>query len=261
MQIFHVLAIAAPFAFAAPLEALDWCNGQRYDATQYACYDNKLLCPFFNGAPLSACGDGCYYPYVYNCTQDNQLNVLPEADGLFSLIAVNPAKLVSSKIEACGRAFYLKSDGPCTYCPSQVPQQGGKCPDGKETIIGGLGLVSVHCVLSSRTDRNLCQNTAVPGGQLIYVDPETGALGFTQAHSASKPQGALQDIREFKNGAFILASSWGWLACPSKQQGSAPALLQVVAKLPGLSYASECFDISVLTVEKTGGGFAAWQYT
>jgi hypothetical protein len=106
---------------------------------------------------------------------------------------------------------------------------------------------------------NTKQNTLVPGGQRYYVHPSTGALGFTQAHSGSEPIGAIHDIYAFEKGAFQVQGSEGWMACPTKI-GTAPSL-QILAKLPGLSFAAECFQISLLTVDWNGQGPSAWQYT
>jgi hypothetical protein len=105
----------------------------------------------------------------------------------------------------------------------------------------------------------------VPGGQTLYVEP-SGALGFTQAHSAEIPPGAVVGgFSAFQNGAFLFsgasANGGGWLACPAtaEQQG-AGQMYQIFAQLPQVTFPSGCLEIEILTVDYQGQGPAAWQY-
>ena len=57
-----------------------------------------------------------------------------EAEGSITVEAVNPtAPFNGMTFEACGREFLLGPNGPCTYCPTFVPE--GECPAGDKTIL------------------------------------------------------------------------------------------------------------------------------
>lgn len=116
------------------------------------------------------------------------------------------------------------------------------------------------------------KDTEVPGGQEIYVAPN-GALGFTQAHSASYPPGsALQTFNATIgtiNGVlgqftFEGLGATGFLACPVNANGTGP--YQVFADVKGLSdkdvpggCKDECLGFDALTAPYNGTA-AAWQY-
>ena len=101
----------------------------------------------------------------------------------------------------------------------------------------------------------------VPGGQLVYVETN-GALGFTQAHSAFIPPGAVISSFTVTPGAsfgtlgFSGLGANGFLACPSAN-GSAP--YQILANVAGGNFVN-CLGFDALTTS-FAGGFGAWQYT
>lgn len=101
----------------------------------------------------------------------------------------------------------------------------------------------------------------VPGGQLVYVETD-GALGFTQAHSANIPAGAVVSTftvtpgTSFGTLGFSGLGANGFVACPSAN-GSVP--YQIFANVAGGDF-TNCLGFDALTTEFTGG-LGAWQYT
>ncbi|KAJ7192634.1 carbohydrate binding-domain-containing protein [Mycena pura] len=68
------------------------CDDQQFDPSQYVCYDGEFLCPFVcrdglrscltgvsNRNPTLRCGDACYDPAKFSCTNDT-LASLPAPD-------------------------------------------------------------------------------------------------------------------------------------------------------------------------------------
>jgi hypothetical protein len=105
----------------------------------------------------------------------------------------------------------------------------------------------------------------VPGGQRYYIDPITSALSFTQAHSSSAPPNAIFGVEAYEGGEFVLGGTDGWMACPANPGARAPMPLgyQIFAQLYTVnsSFAPDCFKVSLLPVDYTGQGPAAWEYT
>ncbi|KAF2812171.1 uncharacterized protein BDZ99DRAFT_412734, partial [Mytilinidion resinicola] len=173
------------------------CGTTDYDPSKYVCWYSSFLCPYTNGSPLSYCNGACYSPFMYHCTNGtlylNTITTLP-----VSLTISNPTipELNGYPVRACSQKFNTGYYGQtCTYCPKDVVP---KCPNSTTTVVypeGGLDVV-------------------VPGGQRWYVDP-SGALGFTQAHSAYIPPGSQVDgFQAYESGALVnLKSPWGWVAC------------------------------------------------
>ena len=101
----------------------------------------------------------------------------------------------------------------------------------------------------------------VPGGQLVYVETN-GALGFTQAHSAFIPAGAVVSTftlvpgTSFGDLGFSGLGANGFVACPSAN-GSVP--YQIFANVAAGNF-TNCLGFDALTTEFTGG-FGAWEYT
>lgn len=63
----------------------------------------------------------------------------------YTLKPIGGERVKGSTIEACGQAFYVTTLKPCSYCPVQVPQQGGKCPSGNQTVfVGNSGMVCLR---------------------------------------------------------------------------------------------------------------------
>ncbi|KAL8705726.1 MAG: hypothetical protein Q9201_001160 [Fulgogasparrea decipioides] len=174
----------------------------------------------------------------------------------FGVIAARSASPIHlQSINAAGGAFWIQKD-TATYCPLTNQTQ---CPPGKDSVfsVGGGGA---------------SLDTEVPGGQLVYVSP-TGALGFTQAHSAYIPPGsALQTFNATvtsDNGpighfTFEGLGATGFIACPaSKGQGP----WKVFADIEGLKdedvpskCKNDCLGFSALTAPYSNEA-AAWQYT
>lgn len=179
------------------------------------------------------------------------------------LIAWNPAlgALNGKTIQACGRSFYLRDGPPCTYCPQQVVELAGRCPAGNTTsLYTPNGMVSIvyprhqnHVLVEVLTLNP--QNTVVPGGQAYYVEAN-GALGFTQAHSGSRPANVTDSSFEaFENGIFIVTGLINWLACPSASAGNQ---YQIFAPLPGVTFSDACLPIVVTNTAYSGE--PVWQY-
>lgn len=97
----------------------------------------------------------------------------------------------------------------------------------------------------------------MPGGQVYYVQTN-GALGFSQAHSASIPPGAIEDIFKVDpgNGDFSYANAVGWLACPGTTAGQ----FQIFANIPAKDSSAGCIPLHLKTKPTPSGSFGAWQY-
>ncbi|KAF2094107.1 hypothetical protein NA57DRAFT_80526 [Rhizodiscina lignyota] len=199
------------------------------------------LCPIIDGTATQPCGTpyGCYNPGQLSC-DNGTLTSKPVESTPYTLV-VRGGQFDGRVINACSQAFYIR-DLPCTYCPDVVPQQGGVCPDTNQTVLSdGDGLY-----------------VEVPGGQLFYVNTN-GALGYTQAHSGSFPQGAVFGVTAYEDGEFILPGSDGWVACVGTSAFMNPGS-QIYAKLPGLTFSNLCYDVAIWTVDWNDGP-GAWQYT
>lgn len=234
-----LLLFGALASTLARAEDLLSCGDARYSPTKYTCYEGNFLCPKVNGDPTLKCGAACYLPGMYKCV-DNQLQLLPRREGAFTLIASNPnAPFHNYKIEACGRRFTITQGGPCTYCPQSVPR--AACPAGTSTIMTS-GSLSVM----------------VPGGQQLYVEAN-GALGFTQAHSLSRPPGAIMGGGPaYEGGLFFGPSHSPWFACPVKDSGG-NQIWQLFASLPGVTLDPACVGLNARV--QNASGLGAWQYT
>lgn len=110
------------------------------------------------------------------------------------------------------------------------------------------------------------QNVKVPGGQRLFVKKH-GSLGFTQAHSARIPDGALQQPFKFTPGPEFSTFQFddhGFLACPTDEDKGFP--YQVFVTLDSLSDSDvplgkkdNCIGFEAITISY-GQKFAAWQY-
>ena len=109
----------------------------------------------------------------------------------------------------------------------------------------------------------------VPGGQQVYVDPKDGAIGYTQAHSASMPEGAITKgfiytpPAEDASFGYLTFKKRGLLAC-STTGDSAEAPYQIYANLRSIDFDEDaCLGFSGLAVTgpKNGTQTGAWQYT
>ncbi|KAI9665154.1 MAG: hypothetical protein M1831_002164 [Alyxoria varia] len=177
--------------------------------------------------------------------ENGQLVEHPPQLGYFEITTTpnQQPQLSNKSVNACGQRFNV-GGSTCEYCPTQV---GSTCSTFSNTTIitgnGGMGSI-------------------VPGGQRYYIEQATGALGFTQAHSASLPSGgAIQGgFSARENGLFQYVgqgAGW-WLACP--QTFGTQTAWQVYQRLEGLSFTANCFPIEILVGARTNG-HGAWQYT
>ena len=126
-----------------------------------------------------------------------------------------------------------------------------------------------HHIRSSTSRKQLTllylpQAVVVPGGQQYYVD-RSGAVGFTQAHSAYVPPGAtFNSFAAYENGAFVRDGPSSWVACTSTSAGGASGdangryalYLKTEANADRLA---GCVGTNLLVRHHDGAG--AWQYT
>jgi len=122
--------------------------------------------------------------------------------------------------------FWLNLPQTATSCPFTGTAQASSCPPGNDTAFVGNGALAV----------------VVPGGQQVYV-AESGALMFTQAHSAVIPEAAVTD-------PFIYS--------PAQNGGQVFANIDC-AEVP-LGNVDDCVPVVPLAVPYTQGQAAAWQY-
>jgi len=174
--------------------------------------------------------------------------------GLISARSASPIHLQA--VNARGQLFYIGGE-TASYCPDQVAQIGA-CPPGTDTAFVGFGALDVE----------------VPGGQLVYVAPD-GSLGFTQAHSASYPLGAVLEpfTYSFTPGAsfgYVSTNAFnatGFMACPNNKNETLATSWQVFAALQNATVptgnVSDClgFDALAPPYSNPNGTAAAWQYT
>lgn len=104
--------------------------------------------------------------------------------------------------------------------------------------------------------------TTVPGGQIVYVETN-GAIGFSQAHSSSIPEGSYVSGFTYTPsdtagvpGRFNFnggPGSKGWTACPQ-----ADGTYKIFARLEGLVFLPECNAFEPFA--NAYAGARAWQY-
>jgi hypothetical protein len=123
-----------------------------------------------------------------------------------------------------------------------VPDE--ECPAGNVTVI------------DSSSGRN-GMSVLVPGGQLFYLT-EDWTVGYTQAHSASFPPGAMLDgFVAFEGGGFfnLLDGARGWAAC-----GKGPRFELKVRNATNGGELTSCVGLN-LVMEGYEDWYGAWQYT
>ncbi|EED19212.1 IgE-binding protein [Talaromyces stipitatus ATCC 10500] len=163
----------------------------------------------------------------------------PDAAGPFSLMALRSASpLHFQPINAAGQKFWV-GGSTSSYCPSNIDP----CPPGTQTVFANTNGLDVE----------------VPGGQAVYVDP-SGALSFTQAHSAYIPEGSVQGpftytpgqpFGTYTTGAF---GSTGFMACPDN--AAAPTKWQVFAAIQNATVPTgnvgDCLGFDAAAIEYSG---------
>ena len=153
------------------------------------------------------------------------------------------------QVNANDREFWIGKD-TASYCPLD-----SGCPAGNQTLFAASG-------------GSLSLATVVPGGQQVYIDPTTGAVGFTQAHSGSMPDKAILKGWTYtppaKDASFgYLTRPRGFLACSEKGDAN-EGPWQVFVDLKTVKHpAGECLGFSALAVTgpEDGEQAGAWQYT
>ncbi|KAJ5211479.1 uncharacterized protein N7498_003125 [Penicillium cinerascens] len=169
----------------------------------------------------------------------------PEGNPSFGVMAIRSASPIHyMQMNAAGQKFWLGGQ-TSSYCPDL---QGLDCPAGNQTVIVGSG-----CAL----------DVEVPGGQQIYVDP-SGALSFTQAHSASIPPGSAIGGFKYEPGkpwSHYTFNGWGasgFMACPTDDNR-----WQVFAAMENATVPSgnveDCLGFSAMALTYKGP-VPAWQY-
>ncbi|KAK3670680.1 hypothetical protein LTR78_009372 [Recurvomyces mirabilis] len=129
------------------------------------------------------------------------------------------------------------------YCPTNVGELGG-CPENH-----GQTNFAVNSNAST-----LELGTAVPGGQQVYADPQTGALKYTIPHSAAMSEGAAVVGWSVEYGGTLgrLRFAFELLAC---QDGN---IWPVYAVIPNATLPDGCLSFDALTVNQTEP--AAWEF-
>lgn len=193
----------------------------------------------------------------------------PAPNPAFGVMAIRSASPIHYlQLNAASQKFYLGGN-TASYCPTQVKN----CPPGNQTVFapGGSSLVS-HQVTSHTmhpshpmkdNPANNPQDTMVPGGQQVYIDP-TGALSFTQAHSVNIPQGSSLGPFHYaadEPWAHYSFAGWGasgFMACPADDNR-----WQVFAAIQNATVpqgnVDECLGFSAVALDYTGD-IPAWQY-
>lgn len=160
--------------------------------------------------------------------------------GLTSARSASPIHYQS--VSASGQSIWLNKP-TASYCPDNIKPTGG-CPAGNTTVFAySEGLLSMGVV--------------VPGGQQVYVEADTGAVKYTQAHSAAVPEGAIQEgwhINEGDGFGVLSNEKGGFIACPAEGDS-----WKVFLQLECVEFDSKCLGFDALSSNLTEAG--AWQYS
>jgi hypothetical protein len=178
-------------------------------------------------------------------------STIAAAAGLLSAASAEYLELTSARsaspihyqsVSASGLSIWLNKP-TASYCPDSVKEI-GSCPPGNVTEFSlGDGILSMGVV--------------VPGGQQVYIEPDTGAVKYTQAHSVAMPENAIVTgwTNNPSNGFGILSNSnGGFIACP-ESDGS----YKVFIGLECIEFADSCLGFDALSSNVTDAG--AWQYS
>ncbi|RDL31916.1 uncharacterized protein BP5553_09318 [Venustampulla echinocandica] len=166
--------------------------------------------------------------------------------GPFTAGAWNPSnRWTGVAINASGRGFWIGKDSS-SYCPVVKGLDCTAFPGTSTVFAGGSGTLSL--------------DVAVPGGQQVFVGPD-GALGYTGAHSASIPVGAVTTgflrFQSVAGGAPVPMTfeGSGFRACPvdETQENVYQVFASAVGTDPG-----NCIQFQLRTY--SAPGISAWQY-
>lgn len=107
-------------------------------------------------------------------------------------------------------------------------------------------------------------DTMVPGGQVVYLDPNWN-IGYSQAHSAYIPSGsALTGLVAYHGGGFINlnGNGYGWVACPPTASSGGGSSWNLVGKNASNAGAlGNCYGVNLKVIELPKDTIGAWQYT
>lgn len=125
-RVVAVLALATSLLATSVLgEEQAKCGQASYYPSEYACYDNKTLCPITFSLPTKPCGGGCYSPEQYSC-EDETIKDLPEATSPFTLTFSGVRKTFQNlNVKACGR--YLAVGANARECHACTAAGGTNC--------------------------------------------------------------------------------------------------------------------------------------
>ncbi|CAK7272632.1 hypothetical protein SEPCBS119000_005228 [Sporothrix epigloea] len=243
------LALSGLLAAAGLAQATNFtCGDTQYDSSVYVCYDNKFACPIIAGEGLSYCSGACYSRFMYTCTDNAVKPLKPLAAGTpFSLYVSNPAvmSLDGMTVGACGQQWNA-GNKTCSYCP-----KGASCPSSPSTVM-----------LAPSGSGPVAMDASAPGGQSVYID-STGAVGYTQAHSASAPANSTSSgLVVYEHGGLVDLNSagYGWAACPSQVDGAYGYTIYSVNKENGEKL-SKCTPVNLRAKALPSGTVGAWQYS
>ncbi|KAJ5280599.1 hypothetical protein N7478_005971 [Penicillium angulare] len=163
----------------------------------------------------------------------------------FGVMAIHSGSPIHyAQMNAAGQKFWL-GGSTSSYCPSV---DGIVCPSGNQTVFAAGGNA---------------MDVEVPGGQQVYVDP-TGALSFTQAHSASIPAGSAVGGLFYEPGnpwshySFKGWGAQGFMACPTEDNRYQVFAAMQNATVPSGNVA-DCIGFSAMALTYKGD-VPAWQY-
>lgn len=174
-------------------------------------------------------------------------------------------------INAHNKIFAIGAENPTTFCGLEDPEQ---CPPANSTLVDAemTRLAVSKPSLPSRlpTTHHPIQS-AVPGGQFIYVAPD-GIISYPSAHSAHRPPGSqvggFFSFRLFSECVVaITVLSWqsahgatGLWACPSPAGHSISDL--AVLKASSTEFTGQgCLELEGVHIREAGDEFGAWAYT
>jgi hypothetical protein len=174
----------------------------------------------------------------------------PSVYGLVIGTDVQPFHFES--VNANSGKFWLNLPETATSCPFAGTADAANCPTpGNSTAFTGAGSMAV----------------VVPGGQQVYVAP-SGALMFTEAHTAAIPDGSVTEPFTFSLepnaqygvvGTNALGAD-GFMACPTEGSIAYQVFANVATAEVPLGNVDDCVVVQPLAIPYTLGTAAAWQY-
>lgn len=114
------------------------------------------------------------------------------------------------------------------------------------------------------SEGRVAMDTLVPGGQVVYLDPDWN-VGYSQAHSAYIPPGSiLTGLAAYEGGGFVNlnGNGYGWVACPPAASGGGGSSWNLVAKnASNAGSLAKCYGVNLKVHDLAEGTIGAWQYT